>query len=298
MTEHGQHEHSHGHADGHADGHGGHSTHGHAHTTDAELADTLELDALILGSYLMDATAWAAQLLPEAPATIIDVGAGSGAGTLALARRFPKAQLTALDKSAEMLDRTLDAAANSGFGPRTTSLRADLDCGWPASAAADLFWASSSLHELADPEKTMSEMFAALNPGGVLLVLEMDALPSFLPETLAQDSAVEPGMEGRLHEALAARGWNHYPDWTAGLEGAGFAVERRHFPTEGSTTPELAARYGRAFLGRMASALEGSASPADLASLALLLGDGPESLERRGDLVVRGHRTGWAARKL
>ncbi|MBP2414491.1 SAM-dependent methyltransferase [Arthrobacter stackebrandtii] len=303
MTEHENHQHggAPGHAQGHGGGHASHSGHsagGHAHTTDAELADTLELDALILGSYLEEASAWAAELMPEAPATIIDVGAGSGAGTLALARRFPEAQLTALDKSADMLERTLAAATEGGFGARTAGLQADLDGGWPASAAADLLWASSSLHELADPERTMAEMFAALNRGGVLLVVEMDALPSFLPDILAEDSAIEPGLEGRLHAVLAARGWNHHPDWTAGLEGAGFAVERRHFPSEGSTTPELAARYGRAFLGRMASALEGSASPADLASLALLLGDGPESLERRGGLVVRGHRTGWAARKL
>ena len=72
---------------------------------------------------------------------------------------------------------------------------------------------------------------------------------------------------------------------------------RRHFPTAACTTPELAARYARSFLARVPTALADTASPADLASLGLLLGGGPESLERRGDLVVRGHRTGWAARK-
>lgn len=285
---------AHGHHHGHS--HGDHAGHGHSHTSDAELAETLDLDALILGSYLEEATAWAAEM-SLAPATIIDVGAGSGAGTLALARRFPAAAVTALDRSAGMLAQTMAAAQANGVGERVTTLEADLNEAWPASASADLMWASSSLHELADPERTMVDMFAGLNPGGLLVVIEMDSLPSFLPESLPEGGSIESGLEARLHEALATSGWNQYPDWTAGLERAGFAVDRCHFPTEGSTTPELAARYARTFLRRMASALAGTASTADLASLEILLGDGPESLERRGDLVVRGHRTAWAARK-
>ncbi|WP_425861175.1 class I SAM-dependent methyltransferase [Arthrobacter sp. TWP1-1] len=281
----------------HSHHHGQASGHFHTHTTDAELAETLNLDALILGSYLEAATEWAAELAPDA-AIIMDVGAGSGAGTVALARRFPQASITALDRSAVMLAQTLAAAQEQGMAGRVDTIEADLNNAWPASASADLMWASSSLHELADPERTMKEMFAALNPGGVLIVIEMDSLPSFLPESMPEGSAVDPGVEGRLHAALAGSGWNQYPEWTAGLERVGFAVERRHFPTLGSSTPELSARYARAFLGRMAFALEGTASSADRASLEVLLGTGPESVERRGDLVVRGHRTGWAARKL
>lgn len=316
MTEHAQHDgHSHhglsraGHSQGTA-GHSraehstaghSHDRHGHGedhpHPSGAELAQTLDLDARILGSYLDEATAWAGERAAQEPGSIIDVGAGSGVGTLALARRFPNAHITALDKSATMLAATLEAAAEQGLDGRVAGLEADLDEAWPASATADLMWASSSLHELTDPERTMARMFEALNPGGLLIVVEMDSLPCFLPETLPAGSAVEPGLEARLHAALASNGWNQYPEWTAGLERAGFAVERRHFPTTGSTTPELAARYARTFLGRMGSALAGTAAPEDLASLELLLGDGPESVERRGDLVVRGHRTGWAARK-
>lgn len=299
MTEHAQpHGHSHG---GQPHGSAGHShdqhNEGHTHPSGAELAETLDLDARILGSYLEEATAWAGDLAVKAPASIIDVGAGSGVGTLALARRFPNAHITALDKSAAMLAATLEAIAAQGLDGRVAGLQADLDEAWPASATADLMWASSSLHELTDPERAMAEMFEALNPGGLLIIVEMDSLPSFLPETPPAGSAVVPGLEPRLHATLSSNGWNQYPEWTAGLERAGFAVERRHFPTTGSTTPELAARYARTFLGRMGKALAGTAAPADLASLELLLGDGPESLERRGDLEVRGHRTGWAARK-
>ena len=147
----------------------------------------------------------------------------------------------------------------------------------------------------------MADMFAHLSPGGLLLVVEMDSLPSFLPERARECENSESGLESRLHAALASNGWNQYPEWTAGLERAGFVVERRHFPTAGSatggTTQELAARYGRIFLNKIRGALAESASAADLAALEVLLGDGPGSLERRGDLVVRGHRTAWAAHK-
>lgn len=296
MTEH-PHHHGHSHAPEH--GHG----EGHTHASAAELAEVLDLDARILGSYLEEATAWAEELSPKAPATIVDVGAGSGVGTLALALRFPTSAVTALDKSSDMLAMTLKSAAAHGLDGRVTGALADLDNpanleeAWPASATAELMWASSSLHEMADPERTMAQMFQVLNPGGLLIVVEMDSLPSFLPETLPAGSFLEAGLESRLHAALARKGWNQHPEWTAGLEGAGFTVTRRHFPTAACTTQELAARYARAFLSRIPAALADTAAPADLASLEALLGSGPESLECRGDLVVRGHRTGWAARK-
>lgn len=294
--------HSHHGAPDHGHSHHGHSGrnregHGHSHANDAELAQMLDLDAHILGSYLAEATAWAAELAVTTPAAIIDVGAGSGVGSLALAGRFPTAHVTALDMSAQMLGKTLELAAVNGLDGRITGIQANLNEGWPASATADLIWASSSLHELADPERTMADMFTHLSPGGLLLVVEMDSLPSFLPESPTEGDVVESGLESRLHAALASNGWNQYPEWTAGLERAGFVVERRHFPTTGTTTQELAARYGRIFLSKIGGALAESASAVDLAALDVLLGDGPGSLERRGDLVVRGHRTAWAAHK-
>ncbi|MFQ4148791.1 methyltransferase [Arthrobacter sp. LAPM80] len=265
--------------------------HSGGHSPEDGLVEMLDLDALTLGSYLDQATEWAASLSPANPGTIIDVGAGSGAGTLALARRFPGTTIVALDKSPSMLAATLKAAADHGLAGRVTATEADLDQAWPTLAPADLLWASSSLHEVADPGHTMREMFSGLVHGGLLVVVEMDALPTFLPP------GAMPGLEARLHRALADQGWNHHPDWTQGLVEAGFTVQQRAFPTIGHSTPELTARYARTFLGRIRTALAGIASPADLASLEVLLADGSESLERRGGLEVQCSRTAWAARK-
>lgn len=280
MTSHEHHHHGH-------DNHGGHQ-HG------AGLAETLTLDSRILGSYLEQATALAAELAATVPATIIDLGAGTGVGTVALAQRFENAGIIALDKSADMLEQTRAAARRQGLAGRVTTVQADLDAAWPAVAAADLIWASSSLHELADPERTMRDMFANLTAGGLLMVIEMDSLPRFLP-----GSHELSGMESRLHAALAQKHWNQHPDWTAGLERAGFdVVEQRSITTVGSSTPDLTARYARLFLGRIRTALDGAAALADVTTLDTLLAThGPDSLDHRTDLEVSGSRTVWAARK-
>jgi ubiquinone/menaquinone biosynthesis C-methylase UbiE len=276
-----QHTHTHGHPDA-----------GHNHHHGDGLADMLDLDAQVLGDYLDSVTAWAAGMSPS-PATIVDVGAGTGVGTVALAARFPDAEIIAVDKSAVMLARTLEASQRPGVEGRVCTLEADLDMAWPAISGADLIWASSSLHELAAPEQAMRHMYAALKPGGLLLVVEMDGLPRFLSDDF------HGGLESRLHAALDRQGWNSHPDWQAGLERAGFAaVERRAFPSLAQPTPELASRFARTFLGRVGPALEGIAAPSDLEALRELLDDdSPESVLNRGGLEIRGSRTAWAAIK-
>ena len=126
---------------------------------------------------------------------------------------LPDASITALDRSADMLAATVKAAANHGFADRVGTLKADLGAPWPASATADLMRASSSLHEVHDPERTMAGMFAALNPVCLLVVMEMDGLPSFLPTDGTGNGAAERSLESRLHAAMTRLGWNAHPDW-------------------------------------------------------------------------------------
>ncbi|SCF80628.1 Methyltransferase domain-containing protein, partial [Streptomyces sp. Ncost-T6T-2b] len=53
--------------------------------------------------------------------------------------------------------------------------------GLPGVADADLVWASASLHHLDDPATALVGIRAALRPGGLLAVAEVDGMPSFLP---------------------------------------------------------------------------------------------------------------------
>ncbi|WP_206024561.1 class I SAM-dependent methyltransferase [Rhodococcus sp. 14C212] len=276
-----------------------HHTHapGHPHTQhEAGLADLLDLDAEVLGAYLDEVIAWAEQHAPQRPRTIVDVGAGTGTGSSALGRRFPTAEIVAVDRSASMLDRIRTAAAEHGTPGRLRVVLADLDVAWPSIGTVDVAWAASSLHEVADPDRVLRDLHAALNPGGLLVIVEMDELPRFLPDDVGQG---RPGLERRCHEALAHAGWNAHPDWRTHLERAGFeVVDQRSFTVEAAPAPPSAARYAHAYLSRIRAALDGRLATDDLETLDALLTPGsPDGLLHRSDLSVRGSRTAWAARR-
>lgn len=274
-------------------------THHHApaDTDDVAMAELLELDAEVLHDYLSQVTGWISELAGERPChRILDVGAGTGTGTFALLGRFAGAEVIALDISAPLLHRCGDKASHRGVADRVRTVQADLDAPWPAVGPVDLAWASSSLHHLSDPDRALSEVFAALRPGGLLAVIEMVGFPRFLPDDLG------PGLEERCHAALDQARAEQLPhigsDWGARLEHAGFTVEAERPFTVHLTPPLPAAtgRYAEACLRRMRPGLDGKLGADDLATLDTLLdGERPEGVLRRDDLTVRTTRTAWLA---
>jgi SAM-dependent methyltransferase len=277
--------------------------HQHAAGTDsAAMAEILDLDAEVLHAYLTDVVDWVHEVAGDPPPRrIVDLGAGTGAGTIALARRFTQAEVLAVDMSAELLDRLRHTARDLGVADRVRIVRADLDAAWPAVGAVDLVWAANSMHHLADPGRVLAELFTAIRPGGLLVVAEMDSFPRFLPGDLGVG---EPELEARCHAALWHGRTEEMPhlgaDWGPRLTEAGFTVEAHRSFTVELTAPLPAAtgRYAQASLRRMRTAVDGRISAADLATLDTLIDDhGPDSVLRRDDLVVRAARTGWAARR-
>lgn len=153
----------------------------HDHDT-ADQAEILDLDAEVLAEHTASITAW----LPveDSPRRIVDLGCGTGAGTLALLRRFPAAQVTAVDSSAPHLHRLQAKAAEAGVADRVRLVRADLDApAWPGLGAPELVWASASLHHMADPDRTLRQVHDLLAPGGLLAVVELAGFPASCPRT-------------------------------------------------------------------------------------------------------------------
>jgi SAM-dependent methyltransferase len=270
------------------------------HHHHAGLAELLDLDAEVLHAYLTDVLDWIAGLTADGPRRrILDLGSGTGTGSLALARRFPEAEVTAVDVDEQMLAHLTDKAAAAGLGGRIRTVRADLDGTWPPLGPADLIWAASSLHHMADPDRALAEVFAALRPGGRLAVAELNSFPRFLPDDVGIG---RPGLEDRCHAAVAEGHAQDLPhlgaDWAARLAKAGFTVEaERHFVIDlRPPLPPAAARYAQASLRRMRTGLADRLEPGDLATLDALI-DGPHGVLDRDDLTVRADRFGWVARR-
>ncbi len=273
----------------------------HDHHDSADLIELLDLDAEVLHGYLAEATAWVRTFAPATCERVVDIGAGTGSGSLALARLFPDAEVVAIDQSAEMVARIDEHAAALGLSDRVRGRCADLDEGWPDAGPVDLVWASMSLHHMADPERTLSDVMNALRPGGLLAVVEIDGQPRFLPDDLGIG---RPGLEVRWHTAIepehAARVPHLGSDWDARFAAAGLPlVGRREFVIDlRPPLPAATGRYARAYLARIRSALEGRLDADDLATIDLLLDEhGTNSVLHRTDLRVSTVRTGWAVRR-
>lgn len=276
----------------------GNHTHAHSHDhthgvfDDSALADLIDLDGEVVAGYLDELTAWVAGHASGPVRTVVDLGAGTGTGTVALARRFPDASILALDASEPMLERVRAKAREHGLDARVRAELADADTRWPDAGTPDLVWTASTLHHLTDPERVLRAVHAALAPGGVAVVVEMDDQPRFLTD------AAGVALEERSRAVMADAGWNAHPDYGPVLERAGFEVTRRQFTIDLAPLPANARRYAHMFLSRLRGAMSDRLGTEDLAALdRLVAADGPDSVLVRDDLAVRGSRTAWVGRR-
>lgn len=260
---------------------------GHSH-----LAELLDLNAELLQDHYREVISWIGSLVPDR-SRIVDLGAGTGTGTLALAQHLPSAEVVAVDADDEMLDRVRGKATALGVADRVRTVRADLDRPWPSLGPADLIWASASLHHLADLDHAFAQIHDTLRPGGLIVVAEIESFPRFLTDPAGA------ALEERCHAAMALirleEGMHMEEDWAARLAGSGLTVEaeRRFEIVLRPPLPAVARQYAHVSLERMRHGLEGRVSDDDLAALAALA----PQVSERDDLTFRTTRTIWLARR-
>lgn len=265
--------------------------------------EILDWDAEVLAEVNDDIIGWLP--LDASPRQILDLGCGTGAGTFALLDRFPEAHITAVDASAEHLQRLHVKASARGVQTRVRTMQADLDDPvWPGASVLDtpdLVWASSSLHHLADPDQVLNQVHDLVGPRGVFAVVELAGFPRFLPAEAPEDA---PGLEERLHAGYERELAEHMPhrgaDWGPKLATAGFAIV-----AERTVSVHVDVARSPGVGGYALTALQGIRhkaadylSPEDLTALDRLLDvNGPHTIARRDDLAVRTERSVWAARR-
>ena len=259
------------------------------------MADLLDLDAEVLSEYHREVAEWVSANLTER-ARVIDVSAGTGTGTLALARQLPDAEVIALDGfDEEMLKHIQDKARASGLADRIRTVQADLDQAWSDGLkTADLVWAANSLHHMGDPARAVARIYQMLRPGGLLAVTELESFPRFLTDPAGA------ALEERIHTAMARgrdkAGMHMHEDWPARFAEAGFAVEsERCFvialqPSPDSPVAASVTRYAMVTLCRARHGLEDKLSAGDIAELDALA----PALSARDDLTVRTKPYGLA----
>ena len=108
--------------------------------------------------------------LVDGAVDVLELGCGTGALTLRLARRYPSAAITAIDAAPEMLaiarDR-LDGAGAAGRVTLRTGLFEDLELG---TGSYDLIATNMALHHIERKQSFYTALRAALRPGGLLVL--------------------------------------------------------------------------------------------------------------------------------
>jgi trans-aconitate 2-methyltransferase len=130
----------------------------------------------------------------EAPANVLDLGCGTGNVARLLADRWPKAAITGVDTSQEMLEKARQAV------PGATWVEADLRS-WAPSSPADLVFSNAALHWLDDHGALFPRIAAWVKPGGVLAV-QMPASHGLPSHTAAFDLAAAAPWKERIPAAV------------------------------------------------------------------------------------------------
>lgn len=150
------------------------------------------------------------------PGSILDLGAGSGALTLALARAFPEASVCGVERGAEAIALARENARKNGLEERVTFLEGD----WfePIEAGATFDWIVSNPPYLTEEEwATAAPEVKEFEPREALVAEEegcadLERILSEAPRYLAPRGgllALETGIEQhpRLTEAARAAGF-------------------------------------------------------------------------------------------
>lgn len=104
---------------------------------------------------------------------VADIGCGSGHAINLLARAFPASRFTGIDFSEEGLAAGTAEAARLGL-TNAKFVRRDV-AQFDTTQAYDVITAFDAIHDQAQPARVLANIFRALRPGGVFLMVDIKA---------------------------------------------------------------------------------------------------------------------------
>ncbi len=115
-------------------------------------------------------------VLAGKPATVIDLGAGTGYFALPLARRLTAGGVIAIDADPRMLELIRARADEEGLTPRLVTIAAAAgEAPLPLDdATADAAFSVNLYHEIPHPAAALADLRRVLRPGGRLILSDWD----------------------------------------------------------------------------------------------------------------------------
>jgi len=135
-----------------------------------------------------------ARLESSAQLRVTDIGSGTGASTLVLARRLPNARITAVDLFPEFLEILDQRARAAGCSERIETLAGNMNSLSFADDSLDLIWSEGAIYNMGFG-LGLEAWRAFLRPGGVIAVSEITWLRPDPPDEIrAHWDAEYPGI--------------------------------------------------------------------------------------------------------
>ncbi|MFD9791364.1 class I SAM-dependent methyltransferase [Streptomyces sp. NPDC059070] len=149
--------------------------------------------------------AHAARALPRPGATVLDIGCGRGASTLALSQALPRPQVVAIDASAALLEATRTRLRQHGL--TGGAVQADFHRLPLPDRTAHLAVAAFCLYHAPRPQLVVREITRVLTPGGTVILATKSAdsyrsLDQLVAHTgLDAHAETRPGLYAAFHSA-------------------------------------------------------------------------------------------------
>lgn len=177
------------------------------------------LTAQDIAVFFQEALAELPQLVSELSrgGRVVDVHCGGGRWLIAMARRFPGLELVGVEFEADSVVRARANVAAAGLSDRITIREAGVT--EPGKIGEyDLVYFQYALHQLPDAPAVLRAAWAALRPGGRLLVLDWP-LPSEREEFRTRHGELIAGVQlDELYQGTALATRDQFLDWFAASE--------------------------------------------------------------------------------